>query len=268
MGGESQPALDRATGWHDHDWRLIHVGPQEPALHMALDDVLTQEVAAGRRAPTLRIWEWASAAVVIGSFQSLRNEADAAAAARYGLTVVRRSSGGGAMFVEPDNTVTYSLHAPESLVRGLSIVDSYAFLDGWVLAALADLGVEAHHRPINDIVSPTGKIAGAAQRRFASGGVLHHVTMAYDIDAVRMAEVLRFGREQSPGPGTRSARQRVDPLRRQTRLSRVEVIDRLVATFRQRYGLTDDELRPDELSAAEKLVATKYGTWEWTARLA
>ena len=72
------------TKWHDHDWQLIHTEPQSPAMHMALDEVLTSEVSAGRRAPTLRVWEWADPAVVIGRFQSLRNEVDAEAAARIG----------------------------------------------------------------------------------------------------------------------------------------------------------------------------------------
>ncbi|MDF8361206.1 lipoyl protein ligase domain-containing protein, partial [Achromobacter anxifer] len=62
------------TDWNDYDWQLIHEGPQEPALHMALDAVITDEVGAGLRPPTLRIWEWASPAVVIGRFQSLKNE--------------------------------------------------------------------------------------------------------------------------------------------------------------------------------------------------
>src|SRR5690606_23460479 len=96
----------RSTG-QDHDWHLGPGGPQAPALHMALDDVLLDEVAAGRRAPTLRVWEWAGPAVVMGRFQSLRNEVDAAAAARHGIDVVRRISGGGAMFIEPGNTITY-----------------------------------------------------------------------------------------------------------------------------------------------------------------
>ena len=52
------------TDWRDHDWQLIHTAPQSPTLHMALDDVLVDEVGAGRRGPTLRIWEWAGPAVV------------------------------------------------------------------------------------------------------------------------------------------------------------------------------------------------------------
>lgn len=35
--------------WNQHDWQLIHTAPQAPALHMALDEVITDDVGAGRR---------------------------------------------------------------------------------------------------------------------------------------------------------------------------------------------------------------------------
>jgi lipoate-protein ligase A len=67
---------------------------------MALDEVLTQRVGARERPPTLRFWPWAAPAVVLGRFQSVRNEVDEEAAREHGIRVVRRMTGGGAMFVE------------------------------------------------------------------------------------------------------------------------------------------------------------------------
>jgi len=252
------------TDWRDHDWQLIHTAPQSPTLHMALDDVLTHEVGAGRRAPTLRIWEWASPAVVIGRFQSLRNEVDSEAARRHGIEVVRRVSGGGAMFIEPGNTITYSIYAPQSLVKGLSFQEAYAFFDAWVLQALGELGIKAWYQPLNDITSEGGKIAGAAQVH-RGGAVLHHVTMAYDIDAAKMLDVLRIGREKLSDKGTASAAKRVDPLRSQTGLPRAAVVERMLATFRRLHGLADDRLRDDELAQAQALVEDKFGTYAWIA---
>jgi lipoate-protein ligase A len=252
------------SGWNDHEWQLIHTTAQSPALHMALDDVLTDEVSAGRRAPTLRVWEWAAPAVVIGRFQSLRNEVDAEAARRHGIEVVRRISGGGAMFIEPGNTITYSICAPLSMVAGLSFQDAYAFMDTWVIDALAALGIEAWYQPLNDIASPLGKIAGAAQAR-RGNAVLHHVTMAYDIDATKMLEVLRIGREKLSDKGTTSAQKRVDPLRSQTGLSREAVIARMIDTFRERRGLGEDTLRDHELARASELAREKFSNPEWTS---
>ncbi|GAA3960844.1 biotin/lipoate A/B protein ligase family protein [Streptomyces marokkonensis] len=265
-------ALGHAAEWSDYDWQLVHMEPQAPALHMALDEVLTAEVAAGRRAPTLRVWEWASPAVIIGSFQSLRNEVDPEGIAKHGLSVVRRISGGGAMFVEPMSTITYSLSVPEALVSGLSFADSYAYLDDWVLGALGDMGIKAWYQPLNDIATDAGKIAGAAQKRMVGpdggpGAVLHHVTMSYDIDADKMLEVLRIGKEKMSDKGTRSAKKRVDPLRRQTGLAREQVIQNMIASFRNRYGLAQGHITPEEMRRAEELAATKFSSEEWTARV-
>lgn len=252
------------TQWRDHDWQLIHGPARSPALHMALDEVITDEVAAGRRAPTLRVWEWASSAVVIGRFQSLRNEVDPDGATRHGIEVVRRITGGGAMFIEPGNTITYSLSAPASLVEGLSFEQSYAFMDAWVLDALRTLGIEAWYQPLNDIASRSGKIAGAAQMR-RGNAVLHHVTMAYDIDANKMLEVLRIGREKLSDKATQSAVKRVDPLRSQTGLAREAVIERMIDTFRSHHGLQADSLREGELERAQALMRQKFATPAWTA---
>lgn len=256
-------ALGHATSWRDHTFGVLHDQPREPHLQMALDDVITREVAAGRRGPTLRIWEWASSAVVIGSFQSRKNEVDPDGAAKHDITVTRRVSGGGAMFIQPGNTITYSLSVPASLVDGLSFEQSYAFLDDWVLGALADVGVKATYVPLNDITSPQGKIAGAAQKRYAAGAVLHHVTMAYDIDATAMLETLRIGREKMSDKGTKSAKKRVDPLRSQTGMAREDIIAAFLDHFGSRYATEPTAVTPDEFAAAQQLVETKFSTPQW-----
>jgi lipoate-protein ligase A len=248
--------------WRGEDWGLVRGEPLSPLEHMALDDALFAAVAAGKRPPTLRMWEWAGNAVVLGRFQSVRNEVDMDGANRHNVRVVRRITGGGAMFIEPGNTITYSIYAPDRLVAGMSAVDSYAFLDQWVLEALGSLGVQAWYQPINDITSAEGKIGGAAQMRRA-GAVLHHVTMAYDIDSAKMLEVLRIGREKLSDKGTRSAAKRVDPLRRQTGLPREAIIERMVETFRARHGLQDLVLTEEEQDEARRLVETKFATDAW-----
>jgi lipoate-protein ligase A len=248
--------------WRSYNWQLLRGGALRPLMHMALDEVLLNAVAAGQRPPTLRLWEWAATAVVIGRFQSFRNEVDPEGAERHGVEVVRRITGGGAMFIEPGNTITYSLYAPAALVAGMSAVDSYAFFDQWVLDALASLGVQAWYQPINDISSADGKIGGAAQMRRA-GAVLHHVTMAYDIDSAKMLEVLRIGREKLSDKGTTSAAKRVDPLRRQTGLPRAAIIDHMVETFRTQHGLTDSTITDAEWAAGQQLLEAKFGTEAW-----
>ena len=106
--------------WRGYDWQLIPGVALPPLMNMALDEVLTLRVGKGIRQPTLRIWGWASKCIVIGRFQSVKNEVDEVAAAESGVEIVRRISGGGAMFIEPEGAITYSIYAPEEMVKGLS----------------------------------------------------------------------------------------------------------------------------------------------------
>ncbi|MBN6192020.1 lipoate--protein ligase family protein [Aneurinibacillus sp. BA2021] len=267
VGTAVRRALVTAPGWRDFDWEIVHDRAVSPRMNLALDEVLTSRVGEGRRRPTLRIWEWDESAVVIGSFQSYRNEVDPEGAARHGFDVVRRISGGGAMLMAAGQIITYSLYVPASLVAGMTFADSYAFLDDWVLQALRSLGIDAVYQPLNDIASPTGKIGGAAQKRLANGGVLHHATLSYDIDGQVMTEVLRIGREKLSDKGTTSAAKRVDPLRSQTGLERAEIIDRFVETFRSLTSAEDGTITPEEYADAEALVESKFSTDAWLHRV-
>ncbi|PZU41253.1 MAG: lipoate--protein ligase [Microbacterium sp.] len=267
VGTAVRRSLVTAPGWRDFDWQIVHEKAVSPRMNLALDEVLTARVGDGRRTPTLRMWEWDASAVVIGSFQSLRNEVDPEGAARHGFDVVRRISGGGAMMMGAGQIVTYSLYVPAALVAGMTFADSYAFLDDWVLQALRSLGIDATYQPLNDIASPTGKIGGAAQKRLANGGVLHHATLSYDIDGQMMTEVLRIGREKLSDKGTASAAKRVDPLRSQTGLPREAVIERLLETFANLYGAERGTISADEYAEAEALVAAKFATDAWLRRV-
>lgn len=260
-------ALTRASSWVDHEWDIIAPTVLPTVINVALDEVIAEEVGTGLRNPTLRFWDWSERAVVIGSFQSVRNELDPQGVARHDVKVVRRISGGGAMFMEAGNCITYSLYVPQTLVDGLSFEDSYKFLDAWVMAALESMGIEAFYVPLNDIATPAGKIGGAAQKRFSNGALLHHVTMSYDIDAETMVEVLRIGKEKLSDKGHRSAKKRVDPLRRQSGLSREEILQRMSETFAARYNARPATLTQGELDEAARRVESKFGTEEWLHRV-
>ena len=219
--------------WRDLKPTVIHDKPRDPNEQMETDIAWAREVAAGKREPTLRIWEWAAPAVVIGKFQSLEDEVNTAVAQKEGFTVVRRCTGGGAMFIEPGNTITYSLYAPFDFTQGISIEESYRLCDFWLVRALKELGLDVRFAGLNDIATQYGKLGGAAQRRFTPvgggpGAVLHHVTLAYDIDAEKMGRVLNTSREKMSDKAVRSAVKRVDPMRSQTGMSREDVVERLL----------------------------------------
>jgi lipoate-protein ligase A len=136
-----------------------------------------------------------------------------------------------------------------------------------VLQALRSLGIDAVYQPLNDIAGPSGKIGGAAQKRLANGGVLHHATLSYDMDGQVMTEVLRIGREKLSDKGTVSAAKRVDPLRSQTGLPREAIIERFLDTFTNLYGATTGHITEEEYLEAEALVASKFATDAWLHRV-
>jgi lipoate---protein ligase len=259
----SSLAAEEAARWQALSWKLLPAVARPPLLNMALDEVLVGRVGAGSRPPTLRIWGWSAPCVVLGRFQSVRNEVDEEAADRLGIQIVRRISGGGAMFIEPEGAITWSLYAPESMTEGMTFVESYRFFDAWVVDALRELGIDAWYAPLNDITSAAGKIGGAAQAR-RGGAVLHHTTMAYDMNLPLMLQVLRIGKEKLSDKGVTSADKRVAPLRQQTSLPRAVILEHMIDQFRRRFGLEEDALHADELAEAEERVRNRFATPAWT----
>jgi lipoate-protein ligase A len=201
--------------------------------------------------------------VVIGRFQSVENEVHFERATEMGIQVVRRISGGGAMLIEPESAITYSAYLPPEMVDGLSFPESYAFLDGWIVDALRELGIDAWYQPLNDITSSGGKIGGAAQAR-RYGAVLHHTTMAYDMTQGLLTQVLRIGLEKIRDKGLRSAEARVGPLRQQTQMPRDEIIEHLHRWFVELTGATPAALSERDIGAGQRLVDEKFGADEWT----
>ena len=247
------------SSWSKFDWQVLPEVAYSPAFNLALDEVLCETIAKGERPPTLRFWGFTDPAIVLGRTQSLANEVNLEQCRRLNVDVVRRISGGGAMVVEPGRTITYSLILPESALLGMSVRTSYEVCDAWVVQGLRTLNIDAHHVPINDIATATGKIGGAAQAR-RRGVVLHHTTMAYDLDPNFMQSILRIGEVAKVNRGTRSAAKVVSPLRMQTELSRDAIVDALLL----RFGGTMDALRSAELECASRLVEEKYAGEAWT----
>lgn len=260
-------ALGKSVDWDDLEFDVIYGPSVAPEINQALDESLVARVASGQRRPFLRIWEWNAPQVVIGSFQSYVNEINPEGIVRHHVQVTRRITGGGAMFMEPGNCVTYSLVVPTALVDGMSFEQAYAFLDQWAMEALEKCGVHARYVPLNDIASEAGKIGGAAQKRFANGYLLHHVTMAYDIDAQKMLDCIRIGKEKIKDKGTRSAAKRVDPMRSQTGMDRNAIIDVFLDHFLTKFRAERSELTEVELSEAEQLAEAKFRDPAWTHRV-
>ena len=172
-------------------WRLLTHGPASPARNMAVDEALLREV----RQPVLRIYEWSVSAVSLGYFQPAALAAD--------RPFIRRYTGGG--LVDHAHDVTYTIVLPRAHPwMQLSMPDSYCLVHNGVQAALAGCGIASELTPAAhavesdacfakpvkfDIVSATGKLSGAAQRRTREG-LLHQGSILLP-DPARNADLRR-----------------------------------------------------------------------------
>ncbi len=168
-------------------WRLLLSGAVSPTWAMSVDDALLEAGAA----PTLRLYRWSPHGVSLGYFQRW-GDFDHGALARAGVPVVRRLTGGGAIF--HGDEVTFSLTAPASArLFGGTVRDSYCRVHAVLTEALATLGLANvaprgadrllseregspwcfHESTDFDLVSDARKLVGSAQRRTA-GRILHH----------------------------------------------------------------------------------------------
>ncbi|MBN1534953.1 MAG: lipoate--protein ligase family protein [Spirochaetes bacterium] len=190
-------------------WRLIVDGPLQGSRNMAVDYAILREVAAGGT-PTFRLYRWYPPAVTIGYFQVREDETDAVACAAEGIPVIRRITGGGAVF--HDHEITYSLAVPleDRRVAG-TVADSYRIIVGPLIGLLGDMGIDAAFRPINDITVEGRKISGSAQTR-REGVLLQHGTLLLSVDYDRMFRYLAVPAVKSSGRNHASPRQAITAL--------------------------------------------------------
>lgn len=156
-------------------------------------------------ADALMLWQDAPS-VVIGLNQNAAEEVDALEAARRGVTVVRRRTGGGAVYHDLGN-LNYSFITEAGDEAALS----FESFTRPVCEALASLGVRAEASGRNDITVAGLKVSGTA-RRLHKGRVLHHGTLLFRTDREAMAALLRPDSGKFSGKAAKSVRSRVGQL--------------------------------------------------------
>lgn len=251
------------------EWRLLKTGAGDAYWNMAVDEAVLRARAQGKSPCTLRLYTWSPSAVSIGFFQSLRHEVDLEECRRLGIDVVRRITGGGAVYHDSQGEVTYSVVLLEEDLRRLgfstAIQPSYEALCRGVVEGLRLLGVGAEFKPVNDIVVSGRKISGSAQTRKA-GAILQHGTLLLKSDIGTMFRVLKVSKEKISDKAIRAVEERVTnvfkELGRELELS--EVMEALARGFERALGirLVEGALSQFEASLAEEL-RSKYASREW-----
>jgi len=236
---------------------LIDTEKSSAAMNMAIDEAV---MLGGT--PTLRFYNWDPPAVSIGYFQGIEQEVDLAKCAQMGVDVVRRLTGGGAVFHEAE--LTYSLILPEkSKVVSHDILESYGQICGFVVEGLRKLGLPAEFKPINDIIVNGRKISGNAQTR-RGGMILQHGTVLLDVDVKKMFSLLKVPDEKLRDKMITAAEERVTSVRKELGTTKgfKEVRLALVSAF-ELGTTTEGKLSQPELEKASELLESKYSTREW-----
>ncbi|MHA1770476.1 MAG: lipoate--protein ligase family protein [Candidatus Thorarchaeota archaeon] len=247
--------------------RFIDLEVNPAAMNMAIDEAIMLAMRDGKAPPTLRIYRWQPSAVSIGVFQGMEEEVDVDFCREHGIDVVRRVTGGGAVYHDYDGEITYSIILPQGhrLVPS-DIIESYEILCKGIVVALEQLGIDAQFHPINDIVTGGKKISGNAQTR-RYGTVLQHGTTLMGLDVEKMFSILKVPKEKISDKMIKDVKQRVtsirDMLGRDVEMR--ELRDALVEGFSTALGvkLVAGHLSETERQTAEELARTKYSSNDW-----
>jgi lipoate-protein ligase A len=259
-------------------WRLLVTEPTDGATNMAIDEAIWRGRQAGGSPPTVRFFAWSPPTVSLGYGQPLDRHVDLTACQALGVGLVRRPTGGSAIYHDgPERELTYSVVATAAdLGVGPDLLETYRWIGAALLGGLQALGAPAALVPERPPEGPvpafcfarTGvfeievdgrKLVGSAQRR-QGDSFLQHGAVLLGVDEPRLRTLF---------PTTR------DPLATLTTLEAAlgrrpgfdEVAEALARAFEREHGL---DLRPGGLSDEETarvaaLVAERYASPAWLA---
>jgi len=249
-------------------WRIMGLDVYDAYTNMAIDEAICRERSQGKSPNTIRLYRWKPSAVSIGYFQLVDQEVDVDACGRLGVDIVRRMTGGGAVYHAYEGEVTYSIIVNEDHEKMPNdIIKSYELICGGIVEALKALGMpKAIFRPVNDIDVNDKKISGNAQTR-RWGVVVQHGTVLVDTDIRTMFTVLKVSKEKISDKLIKSVEDRVTTIRREAAIpvSFEEVSNAIKTALPKVFGVqaVPGTLTVEEKNLVERLRREKYNTHEW-----
>jgi len=235
----------------------LRVESTDPAFNLALEEVLFDSLSPENSGIFL-IWR-NSPSVIVGRHQNTAEEVNAAFCREHGITVVRRPTGGGAVYHDLGNVnFSFLVWVEKKRLSGFE-----EFMTPMV-QALRDLGIDAEYTSRNDITVNGRKVVGTAQRRTGQR-MLHHGCLLVDVDTSALSDALAADPEKFRSKGVASHRARVANLKEflPDGLDAAQCMEQIVNAMICRCAQEERELSTELKEKAEALARSRYRTWEW-----
>lgn len=227
---------------------ILTLGESDPFFNLSAEEYLLRE----KSEDFFLLWR-NEPCVVIGKNQVAADEINPDYVSTRSLPVVRRMTGGGAVYHDRGN-LNFSF-----IINGeVDIVE----LCRPVIDVLRSIGVVAEISGRNDILVDGRKVSGTAMCS-RGGRSLFHGTLLISADLEAMSEALKPDKNKLMGHGVKSVRSRVANLSEYTEEVSPDIIGAMLAEYMTERGEEIYELGESDIEAIEKLRDSKYSTDEW-----
>lgn len=228
----------------------------DPYYNLAFEEYFFKNEVADDA--VLLLWQ-NSPSVIIGRYQNTIEEINEEFIEANGIKVVRRLTGGGAVYHDGGN-LNYSFIVPSEEAK----IDFDMFTKP-VVEALKGMGLEVALTGRNDIEVSGKKFSGNAQYAH-KGKTLHHGTLLFDSDLEALDRALKMKKGKVESKGIKSVRSRVTNLKPffSDEIDISSFKERLIEHFDRSYGLDEYVLTIEDRRNIELLAEQKYRTWKWT----
>ena len=245
------------------EYRYIPFQHYNPYFKTGLNKALMESVRDGSN-PIVFLSGWKPNAVNLGYSQSFEDEVDTEEfEKRDDVVLVRRQGGGGATYLTEDGEITWGIIAPEEEFPD-DVNKVYQQVCSTIAEGLKNIGIEAEHQPINDIVTDERKISGATMKR-EDGVVYVGGTLLYSVDAEEMFSLLTPDEDKLKDKQIKEFRERVSSVENESDASFEEAVEDLKKGLLEGRDFEVSELKSSEVERAEEL-ADKYSSDEWLYR--
>ncbi|HGD1186342.1 TPA: lipoate--protein ligase [Streptococcus agalactiae] len=230
----------------------------DPAYNVALEAYAFQKLTDIDEIFILWINE---PAIIIGRHQNTIQEINKEFIDKNGIHVVRRLSGGGAVYHDLNN-LNYTIISNNTQEGAFD----FQTFSKPVIDTLAKLGVKAEFTGRNDLEINGQKFAGNAQAYY-KGRMMHHGCLLFDVDMSVLGQALKVSKDKIESKGIKSVRARVTNIvdHLSDKITVQEFSDAVLAQRKEEYPEMDEYVLSDaELSEIQAMRDNQFATWDWT----